>query len=101
MVTFFAEQHRPGPSENEEEQEHEHENENTELFEVAIPQPGGISELLKSLTPRTEKLIAQLEVQEPHAHVNQHSPEPGPRNYPRFTTCENSASPHQHETHCQ
>ena len=66
-MSFFAEWDRLRPSENEEEQEHELDN--TELAEIAIQQPSEISELLKSLTPGIEKLIAQtLQVQEPPAH---------------------------------
>ena len=49
--------------------------------------------MLKSLTPRIEKLIAQtLKVQEPPARAHWLSPEPGPSNDPRFTTGENSAT---------
>ena len=97
-MSFFAERDRPRPSENEKEQEHD----NTELAETAIPQPAEILELLKSVTPGTEKLIAQqLKVQEAPARASQHIPEPGPSNNPRFTTRENSASPGHHETRGQ
>ena len=100
LVSFFAERDRPRPPENDEEEEREHYN--TELAEVGIQQPPEISELLKSLTPGIEKLIAQtLKVQEPPARPCRLSQEPCPSNDPRFTPHENSPSPGHHVTRGQ
>ena len=99
-MSFFAERDRPRPPENDEKEEREHHN--IKLAEVGIQQPPEISELLKSLTPGTEKLITQtLKVQEPPARPRRLSQEPGPSNDPRFTSHENSSSPGRHATRGQ
>ena len=80
------------PSENEENGQYEEDS--TELAEVERPQPPEISDLLASLTPGIERLIAQtLKSQESPAHAHQFSPELGPSNDPRFTAHESSPSP--------
>ena len=71
----------------------------TELAEVERPQPPEILDLLASLTPGTERLIAQtLKSQEFPARARRFSPEPGPSNDPRFTTHKSSPSPSRHDT---
>ena len=97
LVSFFAEFNRPMPSDNEEDEQHK--KDSTELAEVERPQPPKISDLLASLTPGIERLIAQtLKSQESPARARRFSPEPGPSNDPKFTTHESSRSPGRHDT---
>ena len=98
LVSFFAERNRPMPSENEEDGQHEEDS--TELAEVERQQPPEISNLLVSITPGIERLIAQtLKSQESPACARRFSTELGPSNDPRFTTHESSPSPDRHDTH--